>query len=146
MADTHQYLRLQLGKVNYLLPSTSSFSIEQRESMIPNPAPRERVAAWRTVRSGRWPAYCLDDELKVTRRDGWQRAVFLEARPVSLGIIVDEVQLLPRSDTEITPFIPLGAPPTRFGHLFSGAWITGKQVMLVFEARALVAYLQSIGD
>ena len=146
MADPHQYLRLQLGKMNYLLPSTSSFSIEQRETMVPNPAPHERVAAWRTVRSGRWPAYCFDDELKVTRRDEWQRAVFLEAKPVSFGIIVDEVQLIPRGDTQISPFVPLGAPPTQFGHLFSGAWITGRQLMLVFEPRALVAYLQSIGD
>ena len=146
MAETNQYLRVQLGTASYLLPSTSSFSIEQRETMVPNPAPRERIAAWRTVRSGRWPAYCLDENLKVTRRDKWQRAVFLEAKPVSLGIIVDEVQLLPRSDTEVTPFVPLGAPPTRAGHLFSGAWISGRQVTLVFEPRALVAYLQSIGD
>ena len=143
--DSSQYLRLQLGQMNYLLPSTASFSIEQRDSLTINDAPRERVAAWRNVRSGRWPAYCLDADLKVTRRKDWQRAVFLEARPISIGMIVDEIQLLPRTNMRIAPFVPLGAPPTRFGHLFLGTWVDGSQLVLVFEPKALAAYLQSLG-
>lgn len=146
MAESHQYLRLQLGQTNYLLPSTAGFSIEQRDSMVVNQSTRDRVAAWRAVRSERWPAYCLDADLKVVRRDDWLRAVFLEAKPVSLGMIVDEIQLLPRADMRIAPFIPLGAPPTRFGHLFSGTWVSGTRLTLVLEPKALVAYLQSLGD
>lgn len=146
MAESHQYLRLQLGQTNYLLLSTAGFSIEQRESLIVNQSTSDRVAAWRAVRTARWPAYCLDADLKVVRRDDWQRAVFLEAKPVSLGMIVDEIQLLPRADMRIAPFVPLGPPPTRVGHLFAGSWISGTQLTLVLEAKALVAYLQSLGD
>jgi len=59
---------------------------------------------------------------------------------------VDEVQLLPRADTIVTPFTPLGHPPTRLGHLFAGAWVTGNRLMLVFDPKAIVAYLQGLGE
>jgi hypothetical protein len=80
------------------------------------------------------------------RHNNWQRAVFLDAAPHAVGLVVDEVQLLPRSETVVSPFTPLGLAPTRMGHLFAGAWVTGNRVMLVFDPKAFVAYLQSLGD
>ena len=144
--ELHQYLRLKLGGAGYLLPSTSGFTIEQRDNLVINKSPESNVAAWQTVRSSRYPAFCLDAALRVTRHHRWTRAVFLEATPHAVGLVVDEAQMLPRAETTISHFIPLGLPPTRLGHLFSGAWVTGNQVMLVFEPKAFVAYLQSLGD
>lgn len=146
MTDPHQYLRLQLGENVYLLPSAAGFTIEQREHLIPNKSPEGNVAAWQSVRSARLPAYCLDGMLQVTRHHDWHRAVFLDAAPHAVGLVVDEVQLLPRAETTIAPFTPLGLAPTRLGHLFSGAWITGNRIVLVLDPKAFVAYLQSLGD
>jgi hypothetical protein len=138
LTDHNQYLRLQLGNAGFLLPNLSGFLIEQRENLIANTSPEGNVAAWRSVHSARHPAYCLDAMLR--------RAVFLEAAPHAVGLVVEEVQMLPRAETVISPFTPLGQPPTRAGHLFSGAWVTGNRVMLVFEPLALAAYLQGLGE
>lgn len=146
MTDSNQYLRLQLGDTSFLLPSGSGFTIEQRENLITNKSPEGNVAAWRVVQATRLPAYCLDATLRVTRHHLWHRAVFLDAVPQAVGLAVDEVQLLPRAETVISPFMPPGLPPTRLGHLFSGAWVTGHRAMLVFEPKALAAYLQSLGE
>lgn len=146
MADPNQFLRVQLGGTSYLLPSASGFTIEQRENLITNKSPEGNVVAWQSVRSTRLPAYCLDGMLRVTRHQHWHRAVFLDAVPHAVGLVVDEVQLLPRAETVVSPFTPLGLAPTRLGHLFSGAWVTGNRIMLVFDPNAFVAYLQSLGD
>ncbi len=145
LADSNQFLRLQLGSTSYLLPSATGYTIEQRDNLITNKSPEGNVAAWRSVHSVRLPAYCIDASLRVTRHHHWNRAVFLDAVPHAVGLVVDEVQLLPRADTTVSPFTPLGIPPTHLGHLFSGAWVTGNRAILVFNPKALVAYLQSLG-
>ncbi len=145
MADLNQYLRLRLGEATYLLPSTTTFTIEQRDNLVTNKAPEGNVAAWRAMRTERIPAYCLDALLKPVRRQNWQRAVFLDAKPQAVGLIADEVELLPRTETQVVPFVPLGLPLTRSGHLFSGAWLSGKQVALILDPKALITYLQSLG-
>ncbi len=146
MADPNQYLRLRLGNASFLLPNASGFHIEQRENMATNESPDGNVVAWRPSGATRVPAYCLDPMLRVTRHDRWRRAVFLDAAPHAVGLVVDEVQMLPRAETVISPFTPLGLPPTRVGHLFSGVWVTGNRVVLVLDPPALVAYLQSLGE
>jgi hypothetical protein len=146
MADPNQYLRMQLGGVSYLLPSTAGFTIEQRDNLIVNKSPDGNVEAWRVVRAERIPAYCLDKNLRVARKLPWQRAVFLDARPQAVGVVAQEVQLLARAETVIAPFTPLGPPPTRAGHLFAGAWVTGNGVLLVFHPAALASYLHGLGE
>lgn len=142
MTDPNQYMRLQFGDTSFLLPSSPGFTIEQRENLVTNKSPEGNVVAWRVVQATRLPAYCLDATLRVIRHHLWHRAVFLD----TVGLAVDEVQLLPRAETVISPFTPLGLPPTRLGHLFSGAWVTGHRALLVFEPKALAAYLQSLGE
>lgn len=146
MSDTNQYLSLELGSAIFLLPNGSGFTIEQRENLIANKSSDGNVAAWRSVHSKRMPAYCLDASLRVTRHQHWHRAVFLDASPHAVGLVVDDVELLPRAETTVAPFTPLGPPPTRVGHLFSGGWVTGHRVILVFDPPALVAYLQGLGE
>ena len=144
MAETKQYLRMTFGKGTYLLPSTSGYTIEQRENLLVNNSPTGHVCAWRSVRGSRWPAFALDDEFQPSRRDNWERAVFIESLPHAFGLIVDDVHLLPRGPMQVSPFTPLGPASTRAGHLFSSAWVTEDGVMLVFEPKTLVAYLQAL--
>jgi hypothetical protein len=146
VTDFGQYMRLQLGDTSFLLPRGSDFTIEQRENLITNKSPEGNVAAWRVMQNTRLPVYCLDAALRVSRQHLWHRAVFLDSMPQAVGLAVDEVQLLPHAETVISPFTPPGLPPTRLGHLFSGAWVTGHRAMLVFEPKALAAYLQSLGE
>lgn len=146
MAKAKQYLRVQVGEGVYLFPGATGYAIEQRENLsldgITGP-----IAAWRTVRGRRLPAYALDAALRPTRRTDWQRAVFIEStRGDGAGFVADDVHMLPEDETPVTTFEPLGPPPTPAGHVFAGAWQQEKRVVLVFDPRALVAYLQSLGS
>ena len=145
-ADIKQYLRIEIDGQTYLLPNAASVTIEQRDSLIGNDNSDSNVAAWRDIKSQQWPAYCLDRRLNVSRRDDWQRVVFLEAKPNPVGIMADEVQLLPRTEMLVTRFSPLGNPPTKAGHIFSAAWVHEDRAILVFEPNALIAYLQNLGE
>jgi len=144
MRTQAQYARLQLHGANYLMPSTVGLVIEQRDALQPN-TEGGNATAWRTRHEARWPAYSLDPTFKLTSRKQWNRALFLEAGAHSVGVIVDEVQMLSRADIQISPFTPLGAPPTRHGHLFKGAWIEGRQATLVIDPQTFLAYLQGFG-
>lgn len=145
MAKAKQYLRVHIGNGVFLLPGATGYAIEQRENLSTAGATAP-VAAWRTVRNRRLPAYVLDAGLKPAKRDNWQRAVFIESAPGDgAGFIADDVHLLAEEEVTVTSFEPLGAPPTPAGHVFGGAWLSDKRVILVFEPRALVAYLQSLG-
>ncbi len=144
MVAQDQYLRIGLGDAAFLLPSNASFAIEKRENLVLDSSGLGAVTAWRESASGRWPAIHLDQDLRPVSRGDWQRAVFLESSPYPVGLIANEVQLLPRSDVQVEPFTPLGAAPTRVGHMFSGAWVSSTQVLLVIEPRALAAYLYQL--
>ncbi len=144
MRDANQYLRFDLGGVHYLLASSASEAIELRDNMTINTATTGNVGAWRSNDEARWPAYCLDRELRVSREDAWERAIFLDARPHPVGLLASQVQVLPSGETEIVPFTPLGPAPTPVGHLFTGVWVRGLQAILVFEPQALAAYLQGV--
>lgn len=144
MPELNQYLRISLAHVSYLLPSEASISIEQRDNLVPADkalAANEAVTAWRVVQQDRWPAFHLGGDLQPSKSGQWQRAIFLEGQPHPLGLIADEIQLLPRADVRIEPFTPLGHAPSPAGPLFSGAWMHDNELILVFEPKALVGYL-----
>ncbi len=144
MAAQDQYLRLGLGEATFLLPSSASLAIEQRDTLTADDGTAGAVTAWRVSRSARWPAFHLDHNLRPVAHGDWQRAVFLESNPYPVGLIANEVQLLPRSAVKVEPFTPLGPPKTRNGHIFSGAWVDGLNVVLVFEPSALADYLHQL--
>ncbi len=146
MTDSQQYLRLEVAGSSYLLPSVQRYTIEQRDNLAENLDSASGVAAWRIVRNDRWPAYALDGALRLKRPSPqWQRAVFLEDPPHMVGLIVDDVQLLPRGAVTPSPFTPLGPTPTAAGHLFANAWVTAGRVLLVFSPTALLGYLRNLG-
>ena len=144
MADSSQYLCLVLENTEYLLPSIGSVAIEQRDAMTPENG-LGSVVAWRQTRQGRWPAYGVNASFQVSRPAQWQRAVFLDAGANSVGLVADDVRLLGRTDIHVVPFTPLGAPPTRFGHLFNAAWVDAQSVKFVLDPRALVGFLRGLG-
>ena len=144
MKTQGQYARVQLHGANYLLPSTVGLVIEQRDALQPN-TEGGNATAWRTRHETRWPAYSLDAAFKLTQRKQWQRALFLDAGADSVGVIVDEVQMLARADIQISPFTPLGPAPTRYGHLFNGAWVEGRAATLVIDPKTFMAYLHGFG-
>lgn len=143
MPELNQYLRIGLEQVSYLLPSEASLSIEQRDNLVAADTVdgNDAVTAWRVIQQDRWPAFHLGGDLQPTKNPHWQRAIFLEDQPHPLGLIADEIQLLPRTEVHIEPFTPLGAAPSPAGHLFSGAWLHQNELILVFEPKALVGYL-----
>ncbi|MFQ5936488.1 MAG: hypothetical protein ACE5K1_12910 [Acidiferrobacterales bacterium] len=143
MIDPHQYLRFHLGDVLYLISGRVSVAIDQRDNLQVNTG-RGLASAWRVQGGDRWPAYCLDRELRAAPRGDWERAIFLEAQPHPVGLSTGEVDVLAQTEVQVAPFTPLGPPATRVGHLFTGAWVQGDQVTLVFDPSALVAYLQSL--
>jgi hypothetical protein len=145
LAETAQYLRLDIDGGSFLLPGTVRYTIEQRDGLTPNPEPASPVVAYRQVRAARWPAYCVDADLRPAPRRDWQRAVFIESAPEAVGLIVDDVHLLPRGGVHVAPFTPLGVPATPHGHLFAAAWVSGRSVTLVLDPPVLIAYLRDLG-
>lgn len=144
MTDENQYLRIDLGSAAFLLPSRVSLAIEQRENLSVNEVGGSMASAWRVAGLDRWPAFRLDQDLRLHSGGDWRSAIFLESKPYPVGLIVDEVQLLAQSEVLVEPLTPLGTAPTRKGHLFSGAWVSGGQVLLVFEPVALAAFLSQM--
>ncbi len=145
MAESNQYLRIVLRGADFLLPSEASLAIEQRQNLVLEPDRDNPVTAWRVGRTERWPASRLGRDLERIEDDEWERAVFLHARPYPVGLIVDDVQMLPRMDVDVEPLGLLGTPPTPAGHLFGGTWVRGNRLTLVFAPAALVAYLYRLG-
>ena len=134
-----QYARVQLHGVNYLL-SSGELSIETRDTLEPN-TDGGHVVAWRNADGGRWPVFAVDRAFALTSPRQWQKAVLVGSDGAGVGLIADDVQLLTRSDIQLSPFVPLGPPATEHGHLFNGAWVEGRTVTLVLDAKVLAAYL-----
>jgi len=127
--------------VDYLVPGSSGFAIEKRADLDEGGA-GSVIAAVRTLPNGsRTPAYSLDGSLKPFPRNGWQRAVFLQGSPAG-GLVADDIELMAMRDVIVEKFRPLGPPPTRAGHLFSGVWVrSGGAPILVFDPKGLLAYM-----
>lgn len=139
-----QYLRLVLDRQTFLLPSEASISIEQREHLRAPGA--GAIAAYRETAGAPWPAYAVDGDLRATTPGAWQRAIFIDAQPVPVGIIAAEIQLLPRStDMRIETFTPPGPAPSPAGHVFAGAWVRDDDIVFVFDPQGLAAYLTRLG-
>jgi hypothetical protein len=144
VAAADQFLRIELAGTHFLLPSDSSVAIESRDALILNSA-NGPVCAWRDHQGVRWPVLHLDDNLDPATGDDWSSAVFLAARPHPVGLAARVVQPIARGEIVAEPYRPLGRPTTPAGHLFSAVWVHGAAATLVFEPRALAAYITQFG-
>lgn len=136
------YLELKFAGHTFLMPNTPDVSIEPRENM--QIERRGRAAAIRSLQGVLWLAYILDGDLRPVTDGVWTRAVFLNARAKSpVGLLVDDLRLLPADSLRIEAFTPLGPAPVSGQHLFHAAAMRGSTLTLVFAPTSLTAYLQA---
>jgi hypothetical protein len=142
LTDTVQYIRLDLGGTSYLLPADTRPLIEKRDDLVIS---KGNPCAWHEHEGGeRWPAYCLDGDLRLARSD-WAEAVFVHARPYPVGLAAAKLEQLTLAAGEVVAFRPPGPTPSAAGHLFNAAWVREREATLVFAPAALVLYLQAFG-
>ncbi len=139
------YLEIRFDGRTFLIPNAPDLLIEPRENM--QDEPRGTAAATRVVQGAVWPAYALDADLKARLDAPWTRAVFLNstaARPV--GLLVEDLKLLPVDSLRIEPFTPLGPSPKTGRHLFDAAAMQPGGLTLVFATAGLISRLQNEED
>lgn len=142
MTGLRHYLELKFAGHTFLMPNSSELLIEPRENM--QVERKGQAAAKRSMQGAEWLAYALDAQMGTLPESSWTRAVFMNvnaARPV--GLLVDDLRLLPVDGLRIEPFVPLGPAPDTGYHLFNAASMQSATLTLVFAPLGLAAYLQS---
>jgi len=134
---------MQIAGIDFLIRSQCSVAIEPREQLIAETS-HPYIVGWRAVLSDRWPVFHLASDLSTRSEADWEKAVFIDAKPHPVGITASNILLLP-TEVVVEPFTPPGVSPTPVGHIFSGAWVQGADVLLAFSADALVAHLKRLG-
>lgn len=142
MTALRHYLEFGFAGHRFLLPNNPDLLIEPRENM--EIEGRGSAAALRRVQGVTWLAYALGPDFSPVRESLWTRAVFLETharRPV--GLLVDDVRLVPVDALRIEPFTPLGPAPVSGQHLFQAAAMGAQSLTLVMAPVALAIYLRA---
>jgi len=141
MTALRHYLECSFAHHRFLIPNDSDLLVESRENM--QIEKKGRAAATRRVQGALWRAYALDGEFKPVLESGWTRAVFLEthdSRPV--GLLVDDLNVLPVDTLRIEPFTALGPAPVPGHHLFQAAAMSPRGLTLVLTPSVLALYLR----
>lgn len=139
MTDIKHYLQVAFDGSTFLLPHVPGLQVEVRENMQIEAA--GVVAARRYVQGAAWPALALDRALMPCRDSPWTRAVFLHAGEQPIGLLVDDMTLLPLDSLRIEPFIPLGLRASDGPPVFGAAAMTDGGLTLVFSPPGLAHYL-----
>ncbi|MFV1992851.1 MAG: hypothetical protein ACC635_03025 [Acidiferrobacterales bacterium] len=145
MADDKHFISIRIRNTSFLLPANASLGIEQRETLEINSGKGSRAVAWKIVGANKWPAYALDENLKLTGGNAWERVVYLQDGARVVGLAAENIQIMNRDDIQVQPFLPVGPAPKSGKHLFSSSWIEGNTPVLMFEPSALAAYLTVVG-
>lgn len=142
MTALRHYLEFGFAGHRFLLPNSHELVIEPRENM--EIEQKGYAAALRRVQGVIWLAYALDSEFKAVPESPWTRAIFLDTqgrRPV--GLLVEDMRLVPLDTLRIEPFTPLGPTPVSGQHLFQAAAMGAQSLTLVMAPVALAAYLRA---
>jgi len=143
MTTPRHYLETKFAGRVFLMPNTLDLLIEPRENMLVER--KGRAAALRSVQGLVSPAYALDADLQPLTESAWTRAVFLgTAAGRLIGLLVDDLRLVPTAELRIEPFTPLGGVPKTGYHLFDAAAMQASTLTLVFAPAGLTAYLQAM--
>ncbi|WP_298136619.1 hypothetical protein [Acidiferrobacter sp.] len=143
MTDVRHYLQLRFSGQVFLMPNLPDIVVEPRENMLVEP--KGQAAARRSVQGASWVAYALGPDWTPVPEGPWTRAVFLGihgARPV--GLLVDDLKLLPAIGLRIEPFTPLGPAPVPGRNLFPGVEMRQGNPTLVLAADVLASYLHAL--
>ena len=143
MTILRHYLELRFAGQKFLMPNGPDIVVEPRENMQVERA--GRAAAMRNVQDVSWFAYALGPDWAPVPESGWTRAVFLTVGPGRpVGLLVDDLKLLPADSLRIEAFTPLGPAPVPGRHLFVAAAMTLSAVTLVLAAGAVASYLRAL--
>ena len=134
------YIELRFADRLYLMANVPQLVVEPRENLLIEPT--GRAAAQRVVQGVSWPAYALDAALEPVAQSPWTRAIFLNSTERGVGILVDEMRLVPVDRLRIEPFVPLGPPPPGGQPVFDAAAMQQAGLTLVFSVSGLVAHLR----
>ncbi len=144
MAEDNQFILIRIRNTTFLLPASASLGIEQREALEINSGGGNAVA-WKVVGVNKWPAYALDEDLKLTSGNAWERVVYVKDGENIVGLAAENIQIMNRDDIQVRPFTPVGPGPGSGRHVFSSAWIEGNTPVLMFEPSALASHLTLAG-
>lgn len=139
MTDIKHYLEIVLDGATFLLPHVPGIQVEVRENMQVEAI--GVVAARRHVQGAAWPALALDRNLMPCLDSPWTRAVFLPPNERPVGLLINDMKLVPADSLRIEPFIPLGARAPGDPLVFDAAAMTGRGLTLVFSPPGLTHYL-----
>ena len=145
MTTLRHYLEVRFAGQTFLLPNAPDLLVEPRENM--QLERKGQAAASRNVQGVVWLAYALDANMQPLPESAWTRAIFLNvASRQPVGLLVDDLKLLPVDGLRIEPFIPLGPVPQTGHHLFNAAAMQTATPTLIFAPVGLAAYLQAQED
>ncbi len=138
-APIRHYIELRMGSSTFFLANTPLLVIEPRENMLVKPV--GLAAAQRVVQGVAWPAFSLDADMEPVADAPWTRAIFLNTAEHGVGILVDDLRLVPVDHLRVEPFFPLGPLPPGGEPLFDAAAMETGTLTLVFSTRGLIAHL-----
>jgi len=145
LAKDNQFISIRIRNTSFLLPASASLGIEQRETLELNSGKGGNAVAWKIVGANKWPAYALDENMKLTSGNAWEHVVYVQDGEHVVGLAAESIQILNREDIQVQPFLPVGPVPKSGKHVFSSSWIDGNTPVLTFEPGALASYLTVIG-
>lgn len=145
MAEGTQYIRIRIRNTSFLIPADASLGIEQRDSLEVNSDGNGNAVAWKVVGANKWPAFALDEDLKLTSGNAWEQVVYVQGNGSAVGLAAENIQMLARTDISTQPFTPVGPVPASGEHIFTSAWIEGNTPVLMFDPKALASYLTVVG-
>lgn len=145
MAEDNQFIRIRIRNTSFLMPAAASLGIESRDSLDVNSSGQGNAVAWKAVGVSKWPAFALDENMKVTSGNAWEQVVYVQVDDGAVGLAAENIQMMARTDINVQPFTPVGPVPVSGKHIFSSAWIEGSNPILMFEPKALASYLTIVG-
>lgn len=140
MTETiRHYVELRFSGCTFLLPNVPNLLVEPYENM--RVEPHGKVGAYRSVQGAHWPAFSLNAALQPVLGVPWTRAVFLTTTGRPVGLLVEDLKLVPTDSLRLEPYMPLGPQPLGSVHVFDKAAMHARGLTLVFSPSGLAAYL-----
>lgn len=133
------YALLDLGAHKLLLDQKEIRALEAAADIDPREAPMGGVG-WIEFKNSRWPAYCLSDELALTRLPRRARRVcaLLSVGDELLGLLCDDLKILARGSFKL---YPLPAAMRTAGTPVEALATIDRSVACVSSSKALAAFV-----
>ena len=136
-----QFLKLMLAGQSFLLAAAASYSIENRNRLLPPQGADKKILAWHYVQQQRWPVLALDTA-DIPFSGTWSQVVFIKSQNHPVGLACEQLNILPQeAQLDIRPITGVGSRVPG-GSLFSAVSLHGPEPIFVFSVQRLLQYLQ----